>query len=200
MGDILGLHLSPRRGGNSDAMLAEFSRGAAAAGAEVRRFSVSDRRIEPCRACSACEAAGQCPISDDMAEFHSLLAQVRRIVIATSVFFYGVPAQGKALIDRAQVLWVRRYVLKRPLAVKPDGGGFLLALGATGGGDLFGPVSLSVKYFFDALGWPRDFQSLYFRRVEEKGALEKRPEMMSRLYEAGFGFGRLAADGRGGRP
>ena len=195
--DIIGLHLSPRQGGNSDVMLAEFSRGAAAAGATVRRFSVSDRRIEPCLACSACDIAGQCPTSDDMQELYPLLAQAKFIVVSTSIFFYDVPAQGKALIDRSQALWVRRHVLKRPEALKPDGRGFLLALGATKGENLFLPVSLSVGYFFDALGFlPKTFQTLFLRQVEAPGDLERQPEKMSLIHEAGLGFGRLAAEGR----
>ena len=197
--DILGLHLSPRGGGNSEAMLAEFSRGAAAAGAEVRRVSVSDHRIEPCRGCSACEAAGQCPIADDMEGIYPLLARAQFVVVATSIFFYDVPAKGKALIDRAQALWARRYLLKRPDALKPDGRGFLLALGATRGENLFVPVSLSIKYFFDALGLPKDFQSLFFRQVEGLGALEKQPEKRRLIYEAGLDFGRLASAGQGRR-
>jgi hypothetical protein len=173
-------------------MLAEFTRGAAAAGAEVFKFSVAERRVEPCRGCSACETTGQCVIdSDDMNELYPLLSSAKRIVVSTPLFFYDVPALGKALIDRTQVLWARRYALKQD-PPRPEGRGFLLALGATRGRDLFVPVTLSIKYFFDALGFPKTFESLFFRQVEAKGDLEKRPDDLRLIFEAGLAFGRRA--------
>jgi multimeric flavodoxin WrbA len=189
--DILGLHLSPRKGGNSEDALAEFIRGARQSGAEAETFSVADRRIEPCRACAACETTGVCVISgDDMGPLYPLLASVPLVVVSTSLFFYDVPAQGKALIDRTQALWSRRYALKQPGTLRPGGRGFLLALGATRGRDLFLPVNLCVKYFFDAIGLPKTFDSLFFRQLEAKGALKTRPDYLEQIYEAGLAFGR----------
>jgi hypothetical protein len=110
-----------------------------------------------------------------------------------------VPAKGKALIDRSQALWVRRYVLNLKEALKPDGRGFLLALGATQGKNLFIPVGLSVKYFFDSLGLPKTFDGLFFRGVEKPGDLARRPEILASLREAGLAFGRQVTDGRAER-
>ncbi|MDR0882329.1 MAG: flavodoxin family protein [Candidatus Adiutrix sp.] len=194
--DILGLHLSPRRNGNSAAMLEEFLRGARHGGAAAESYFVADHDIRACTGCAACEETGQCVITDDdMAELYPRLATAPRIVVATSLFFYDVPAGGKALIDRAQTLWARRYRLGQTDMLRPDGRGFLLALGATKGRDLFVPVSLCVKYFFDALGLPRQFDHLFFRQIEGLGDLAGRDDYMSQIYEAGRAFGRK---GRGG--
>ena len=184
----MALHLSPRPGGNSEAMLAEFIRGAAAAGATAVIFSAAERRVEACLGCAVCETTGECVLSDDMDELYPLLESARRIVVSTPVFFYGVPARGKALIDRVQVLWARRHRLNR-IAPRPEGRGFLLALGATRGEDLFLPVSLCLKYFFDALGFPKTFESLFFRRVEAPGDLGRRPDDLRLVYDAGLAFG-----------
>jgi len=132
--DILGLQLSPRLGGNSDIMLSAFAEAAGETGLEVIKFSVAERRVEPCLGCASCDATGQCVITgDDMEELYPLLARARNIVVSTSLYFYDVPAKGKALIDRSQALWARRYVLNQKEMLKPDGRGFLLALGATRG-------------------------------------------------------------------
>jgi len=188
--DILGLHLSPRRKGNSAVMLAEFLRGAREAGAEAAAYSVAEHNIKPCMGCGACEKTGKCVITDDdMGQLYPILATVPMVVVSTSLFFYDVPAQGKALIDRTQPLWSRRYPLKQTETLRPDGKGFLLALGATRGKDLFMPVTLSTKYFYDSIGFPKEFDTLFFREIEGLGDLEKRADYMQQIYEAGLAFG-----------
>ena len=194
--DILSLHLSPRRGGNSEVMLDTFNEGAAEAGAKTLKFSVAGRRVGPCVGCGSCDSTGQCVITDDLEELYPLLATARNVVVSTSIYFYDVPAQGKALIDRSQALWARRYTLKLEETVKSDGRGFLLALGATRGANLFLPVSLSVKYFFDALGLPTTFETLFFRQIEKMGDLSRRPEYLRQISEAGLAFGRLIRSGQ----
>ena len=190
--DILGLHLSPRRRGNSAVMLAEFLRGAREAGAETQSFSVADHHIEACRGCGACEKTGYCVIKDDdMRDLYPLLATVPMIVVSTSIFFYDVPGKGKALIDRTQPLWARRYTLNQTDTLRPDGRGFLLALGATKGHDLFLPVNLCIKYFFDSIGYPKNnFESLFYRNIEALGEMKQHPEHLKEIYEAGLAFGR----------
>lgn len=189
--DILGLHLSPRKNGNSQVMLDEFLRGAQAAGAEVINFSVADHDIKPCRGCSCCEKTGECVITDDdMGPLYPLLATAPMIAVSTPLFFYDVPAKGKALIDRTQALWSRRYALNQKETIRPDGKGFLLALGATKGKDLFLPVGLSIKYFFDAVGFPKEFETLQFRQIENLGDMARHTDYMAQIYEAGLAFGR----------
>ncbi len=149
--DILALHFSPRKNGNSARMLEEFLKGAQSAGASAQTFSAADLKIQPCVECGGCDTTGECVLDDDMGQLYAPLAAAKKIVISTPLFFYDVPAQGKALIDRTQPLWARRYILKRTETLRPDGLGFLMAVGATKGRDLFLPVSLCVKYFFDSI-------------------------------------------------
>ena len=188
--DILALHLSPRKNGNSAAMLEEFLKGARQAGAETLTCSVSDLNIKPCLGCGVCEKTGQCIIEDDdMGRLYPFLSQAPMVVVSTSIFFYDVPASGKALIDRTQPLWSQRYTLGRTETIRPEGQGFLLALGATKGKDLFLPVSLCIKYFFDSIGFPKEFDSLFFRQVEGLGNMAKHADYMRQVFEAGLAFG-----------
>lgn len=188
--DILGLHLSPRKNGNSADMLKEFLRGAKEAGAEVQQISVADHKIEACTGCGACEKTGVCIIrDDDMKDILPLLVKAPMIVVATSLFFYDVPSKGKALIDRTQPLWSWRYRLGRTESLRPNGRGFLLALGATKGKDLFVPVELCIKYFFDSIGFPKEFESLCFRQIENLGDMAAHEQHLATLYEAGRKFG-----------
>jgi multimeric flavodoxin WrbA len=147
--------------------MASFLKGAQAAGAQARVLAVAGKSIEGCRACGDCYRTGQCVIDDDMEPFYQALEAAARIVLVTPVYFYGIPALGKAMIDRAQVFWSRIYKLgqKREFAAEPRG--LVLAVGATKGKDLFTPIHLSMKYFFDSVGFPRKFPFVGFRRIEE---------------------------------
>jgi multimeric flavodoxin WrbA len=89
-----------------------------------------------------------------------------RIVVSSPIFFYDIPSQGKAILDRSQAFWVRRYRLGRGKGTKPGAKGFLLAVGATKGEQLFVPITLAVRYLFDAISFPKGFGTLFFRGIE----------------------------------
>ncbi|MBN2401037.1 MAG: NAD(P)H-dependent oxidoreductase [Spirochaetes bacterium] len=172
---ILGLNGSPRKNGNTSILLSEFMEEAEKLGAVTRTIIADKKNILPCKEYKTCESKGFCPIDDDMEnEIYSLLWDADLIVIATPVFFYSVPAQLKALIDRSQTMWARKYRLKLEDPGRKWRSGFLLALGATKGANLFEGLNLTVKYFFDAVG--ANFkESLAYRRIEEKGDIAKHP-------------------------
>jgi multimeric flavodoxin WrbA len=187
---VLGLHLSPRRRGSSAILLEEFGQGVREAGLDFQVVSVSETgTIHGCLECGSCGSNGECAIHDDMAKFYEAFETATRIVVATSVFFYDIPAQGKAVIDRAQAFWSRRYVLGRDREGRPGAKGFLLAVGATRGKDLFLAPGLSVKYFFDALAFPKMFDSLYFRKIETPADLTREQLASARAAGAAFAKG-----------
>ena len=191
--DILALHLSPRKEGNSAILLDAFIKGAESDGASVKRFSVADLEIKGCVECGSCEKDGNCVIPDDMQTLYPYLAETPLVVVSTPLFFYDVPAQGKAIIDRIQAIWCRRYVLNQTKEERPGTCGFLLALGATKGKDLFIPVTLAMKYFFDAMSLPKKFDSLCYRQVEAAGDINKHEDYLREAYEAGRAFAKKRA-------
>ena len=66
-----------------------------------------------------------------------------------------------------------------------DGGrGFLIAVGATRGKNLFEGVELCAKYFFDALDM--SYQGgIMFRRVEGKGDVKEHEDYLDQAFELG---------------
>ena len=58
---------------------------------------------------------GVCTVLDDMQVLYAKLRAVDLIYIAFPIAFRGVPAQTKALYDRTQPMWVRKYVMNRQL-------------------------------------------------------------------------------------
>ena len=108
----LGLMGSPRKKGNTDFLLSAFKDEMGKKGAKTRIVNLCGKNIDPCKEYTTCERKGTCPIKDDMeSEIYPLLREADIIVPASPVFFYSVTAQLKALVDRTQALWARKYRL-----------------------------------------------------------------------------------------
>ena len=69
---------------------------------QVEVIVVRDYKIEPCMGCNACfkRAGNTCVQNDDMAYIYDKMKKTDMLVIASPVYFYGLSAQLKAVIDR----------------------------------------------------------------------------------------------------
>ncbi|MBW2568055.1 MAG: NAD(P)H-dependent oxidoreductase [Deltaproteobacteria bacterium] len=181
---VLGLQGSPRKKGNTSFLLSAFMDEAEKLGAHTHVVEVNQKNIIPCKEYTVCSKKGFCPINDDMKnEIYPLLRKADVIVAATPIFFCNATAQLKALIDRCQALWSRKHKLKLTDPAQKYRRGFLLALGATKGKNLFDGINLTAKYFFDAVG--ASFEgSLTYRGIEHAGDMEKHPAVLSEVKEA----------------
>ncbi len=150
---VLGLQGSPRKRGNTHFLLSTLLEEAERLGARTRTIEIASRNIIPCKELVVCEKKGFCPIDDDMkSDIYACLREADVILLASPVFFYNVTAQLKALIDRCQMFWARKYRLKLSDPARKYRRGFLLAAGATRGRNLFEGMKLTAQYFFDAVG------------------------------------------------
>jgi multimeric flavodoxin WrbA len=122
-----------------------------------------------------------------MTPLYEKLVAARVVIAATPIFFYGPSAQLKAVVDRCQALWARKYMLKQD---PPDrrGRGYLISAGATGGKKLFDGLLLTVRYFFDVLNLDFAGQVL-IRGVDEKGAVDRRPDALALAWAMGEEIG-----------
>ncbi len=179
---ILGLQGSPRKNGNTSKLLSAFLDEAESLGAHAHLVDVPSKKINPCRSCGNCDRKGFCPIDDDMQQTLPLLRKADLIVLAAPVFFYGATAQLKCLIDRSQVLWARKYVHNLEDPGRKWRQGFFLSVGATKGNDLFDGISLTAKYFFDAIGASFD-GSLTYRRIDGPGEINEHPTALGDARE-----------------
>jgi len=182
---VLGIAGSPRRGGNTDRLLAEVLKGAADRGAEVETIVLNDLNITPCQHCNDCYEAGKCKYDDDMQMVYRKLAAAGRIVLASPIHFMGVTAQTKIMIDRCQALWARKYRLKLPpLGDKRRRKGLFVSVGALKKADLFQPALATVKALFATLDVSYAGE-LVFAGVEDKGDIVKHPDALEQAYLAG---------------
>jgi multimeric flavodoxin WrbA len=184
---VLGIYGSPRKGGNSDALLDEALKGARAAGGDVSTIRCCELDISGCIECGGCDETGECVVDDDMRLVYPKVMESDILILSCPVFFYGVPAQAKALIDRCQAMWCRR-LLETPqedLRTYRSGRGYLIAVGATKGANLFDGVKLTAKYFYDALDKKYE-GGVFVRSVEKMGDILKNSEAMKEAQDLGL--------------
>ncbi len=183
----LGIYGSPRKGGNTDTLLDRTLEGARAAGAAVHAVYARDLVMSGCRECGGCDRTGECVVHDDMQTVYPLLEKADRIYLASPIFFYGITAQAKALIDRAQAMWSKRMLTKSPESRKTfdSGKGYLIAVGATKGQKLFLGVELTAKYFYDALDMTYE-GGLLLRGLEKRSDAENNAGLLEQAYRLGF--------------
>jgi len=152
---VLGILGSPCASGNTADLLDAVLEGARDEGASVERFDLARMKIGGCTECRGCDAGAACVQSrDDMVLIYERIRNVDAIVIASPIFFMGVTAQTKAMIDRCQCFWVERFVLKKRVYEgkrRPKG----LFVSCAGGPKelVFEPAIHVVKAFFSAIDY-----------------------------------------------
>lgn len=97
---IVTITSSPHRKGTTDVLASAFCRGAEEAGHEVFRFDAARERVQPCLACDACRRTGACVQKDGMESLMPRLLEADGIAFVTPLYYYGMSAQLKAVIDR----------------------------------------------------------------------------------------------------
>ncbi len=183
---VLGIAGSPRRGGNTDILLEQAMEGAKSAGADIQTIVICDLNIAPCRHCDGCLKTGRCVIDDDMQSVYPKLREADRLILASPMFFMGITAQAKAMIDRCQALWALKYELKQPVALNTAGErkGLFISVGGTGFTSQFEasrPVIKSWLTTIDAFL----VDELHYSKVDEKGAIRHHATALQDAFEAG---------------
>jgi multimeric flavodoxin WrbA len=160
-------------------------KGAVSRGAEVKTIILNDLNIAPCQHCDACLKKGRCKVEDDMQMIYRELEQADRLVLASPVHFMGVTAQAKAMIDRCQALWARKYKLKLPpLGNCRERKGLFVSVGGRKAVNGFESALATVKSLFKVLDITY-VGELVFPGVDEKGAIKRYPHAFRQAFLAG---------------
>lgn len=92
---------SPHKNGTSALLADEFIRGAEEAAHEIFRFDAAFEKVEPCIGCDKCRKTdGTCFRNDSMKKLVPHLSGADAIVFVMPVYYFGIPTQMKAVIDR----------------------------------------------------------------------------------------------------
>ena len=143
---ILSLQGSPRKDGNTAAVLGCVEESLAQAGHVIERVDIVDCDIAGCDECLTCQEAPDapdCAIVDDANEIFQKMIETEVIVFASPVFCWGFTAQLKALLDRSICLCK----MHDDQPSKPLLEGTPMALVATAGGPEEGNMDLIDEAF-----------------------------------------------------
>ena len=98
---ILLISGSPHKAGTTSVLIKAFSKGAESAGHEVYHFNAWEKEVHPCIACEKCHSAvSACVFRDAFDEIRDMLIEADAVVFASPIYYYGLTAQLKAVIDR----------------------------------------------------------------------------------------------------
>jgi multimeric flavodoxin WrbA len=186
---VLAIAGSPRKGGNTDTLLKRFVEGTASRGAETKTISVCDLKISGCMHCDACLVKGICKVQDDMQLIYREMEAADRIVLASPLQFMSVTAQMKAMIDRCQALWARKYILKvPPLGDIRERKAFFISVGGRKTiPNLFDAELVTIKTLFRTIDVIYSGDML-LPGIDAKGDILKHPESLDQAYIYGQNF------------
>lgn len=102
---VMVISSSLRAGSNSELMAEAFAEGAKAAGHEVQLVKLKGKKINYCLGCYGCAKTHRCVQKDDATELVQLMRDQNVLAFATPVYFYGISAQLKALLDRTVAIY-----------------------------------------------------------------------------------------------
>ena len=97
---IVVLEGSPNQNGSSNLLAGAFIRGAQEAGHAVEVIDAAHSKIHPCTGCIHCGYEGPCVQKDDMETIRTQILGADMVVFVTPLYYYGMSAQLKTLIDR----------------------------------------------------------------------------------------------------
>ena len=91
---------SPNRNGSTGILVESFKRGAEETGHSVEVMDVCHAYIHPCIGCVKCGYEGPCVQKDDVEMIRKKLLASDMVVFATPLYYYGMSAQLKTVVDR----------------------------------------------------------------------------------------------------
>lgn len=91
---------SPNQNGSTNLLANQFIKGAKEVGNEVKVIDVAHLNVRPCLGCIRCGYNGPCAQKDDMEKAKTEIFRADMLVFATPLYYYGMSAQLKTVIDR----------------------------------------------------------------------------------------------------
>lgn len=195
MGNVLAVSSSPRRNGNSELLLNSFRKGVEDKGHRVWYVRLNTSNFSLCQACDLCAEDGECILEDDLQEVYEQVARASGIVLATPVYFGSMSAQLKMFVERFQGWWHAKYNLKRPRVKSEENRpGFFICVGALKKKSYCENALEIARVFYHNVNY-RYYDCLFYRGVDDKGAIKSYPGALQEARSAGQRFaGELPAD------
>ncbi|NYT06125.1 MAG: flavodoxin family protein [Methanomicrobiales archaeon] len=184
---VIGISGSPRRHGNTETLLDRFLAGAADEGADVEKVVIRGMNYRSCQGCNACHKTGVCVLKDDFTPLFERILETDVIALSSPIYSMGITAELKALIDRAQVFWARKFLLKNLYFdydhIKSHKGVFLSTAGQNWD-HVFDGAYPVVTAFFNDLGFEY-WDNVIANNMDAYGGIRGHPTALDEAYEKG---------------
>lgn len=142
---ILIISGSSRKNGNTQLMAQAFADECLKTGNEVKIIELCNQHINDCLACDYCtKNSGRCAQTDDMTILSKYLKSFDSLVFATPVYYGGISARLKAVIDRFYALGAKNMAIKNCVLLTVAGRTHEAAAD---------PVISYYRYLADFMGW-----------------------------------------------
>lgn len=192
---ILAIASSPRRNSNSETLLDRALAGQKGKNTTIKKIILADLDINPCDGCLACIKTGECVIKDDMQAVYEDLAASNIILVASPIYFMGLPCQLKCVVDRCQALWARKNILKINRKTKDEErrtkknkvAAAILVSASSGVKDMFTGSIKTLKAWFNTLDAEYKGEFIAEGLEGESDALKSR-KLLKKVYKFGEKF------------
>ena len=172
--EIVVLTGSPRKNGNSSILADNFIKGATKKGHNVIRFDTAFKKVHACIDCNQCRTGNSCILNDDFNSIKDNLIKADMIVFVTPMYYFGVSAQLKTVIDRF-------YSINVELST-PKKSALILTYADTSAREAE-PIKNQYEIFLDYLGW-QDMGQIIASGVWTEGAVNN-TDYPKQAYELG---------------
>ena len=99
---IVILNGSPRKTGNTSALVKAFTEGAESAGHTVTEFFLDSMDIHGCKGCFGGHSSRECPCvqKDDMSKIYPAVKDCDVVVLASPLYYWNMSGQLRTAVDR----------------------------------------------------------------------------------------------------
>ena len=99
---IVILNGSPRKNGNTSALVKAFTEGAESAGNSVTEFFLDNMNIHGCKGCFGGHSSRECPCvqEDDMGKIYPAVRDCGVVVLASPLYYWNLSGQLRTAMDR----------------------------------------------------------------------------------------------------
>lgn len=114
--NIVVLFGSPKKSGNTKKLLDKYLKTINQDENNIDIIYASDLNISGCRNCDVCKDKVFCPI-DDWDKVYDVYQRIQAcdmLIVASPIFFFSFPSQLKALFDRLQPFYYKRFFRNEP--------------------------------------------------------------------------------------
>lgn len=180
---ILIFNGSPRILGNTDLLVQSALKGIDRAVNEVDYFRLNDMDIKPCQNCGGCTETRVCVIKDKMQQIYPAIRKADRVILASPIYFSGLSAQAKVMIDRCQPFWCEKYMHNMPIEGRIHRKGLLVLVGGMKREIGAECSDATATAFFRSIS-VEEHRVLAYLGIDNRGGIKDHPTALQDVYEA----------------